>query len=76
MIPTRCDACRHAPVCKGCAFRALAENLDTETTRAMLAQYCNAPGGAAQCVRLLTLRHHDLALPPDIMPDGRSCFDD
>lgn len=74
MCHERCDSCPHSPLCKGCPFRALAVNLDTEITRAMLAGYCDNPEASAQCVRRLVMRFHNLVLPADIMPDGRSCF--
>lgn len=74
MCRERCDSCPHFPLCKGCPFRSLAANLDNDTTRAMLSAYCLNSEGSAQCVRRLVMRFHNLVLPADIMPDGRSCF--
>lgn len=70
-----CDHCRHAAICKGCPFRQLAANLDTRIVEEMLRTYCENPEATAQCVRRLALQYYDLLLPADIMPDGRSCFE-
>ncbi|HBR05670.1 MAG TPA: hypothetical protein DD766_00710 [Desulfovibrio sp.] len=70
-----CDRCRHSTLCKGCPFLQLAANLNSPVVNEIRRNYCETPEAATQCVRRLALQYYDLLLPADIMPDGRSCFE-